>query len=110
MELTFLGVPWIVWNFQQGEWIIRILFLWIARQKGVWFLVLGGQPIAVYINSTGDFSLCLGDADGGYRTHGVTTVMALLGMLLVARLQWWSVLMGLTMWWAAEYALKNGER
>ena len=109
MKLTFLGVPWIAWDLQPGRWLIRVLFLWIARREGVLYLVLGGQPIALCVSSAGDFSLCLGDATGGYRTHGMATAMVLLGALLIARLQWWSVLLGLVLWWAAEYALEKDE-
>jgi len=34
-----------------------------------------------------------------------TAIIVILGWLLTGQLQWWSVLLGLMLWWAAEYTL-----
>jgi|GEM_PF-6081550 len=111
MEIRVAGVTLIGWEFRRRNCSLQALFLTVAWQDGVFYLALGGNPLTVYVSSAGVFSLCLGgplkQREAGARTEGLTTLVLLLGMLLVGQLRWWSVLAGLGLWWAAEYTLSK---
>ena len=74
--MSIFGVTWINWSFEPSRWIVQVLFLTIAWEDRTLWIAVGGAPLAVYLNSKGGFSLCLGDPDTGEgaRTSGGTTL------------------------------------
>ena len=100
-------MTWIGWNSEPGKWMVQVLFLSLEWESRTLYLGLGGAPLGLFISSRGDFCLCLGSGSEGTRTEGITTMIVVLGLILIARLEWWSVILGLLLLWAAEYSLKE---
>ena len=103
-------MTWIGWDFKPGKWMVQVLFLSLEWEERMLYLGLGGVPLGLFISSRGDFCLCLGHGNEGTRTEGITTLIVLLGLLLIARLEWWSVLLGLVLLWGAEFSLQEEQK
>ena len=102
-------MTWIGWNSKPGKWMVQVLFLSLEWENRTLYLGLGGVPLGLFISSRGDFCLCLGSGNEGTRTEGITTMIVVLGLLLIARLEWQYALLGLLLLWGAGFSIKEEE-
>tara|TARA_Y100000310_G_scaffold2377_1_gene3064 strand:+ start:3221 stop:3541 length:321 start_codon:yes stop_codon:yes gene_type:complete len=104
MDLSLGGLTLFSFTREGSDWELGILFFSIGWLDTLYVSV--GGPLWLYVDSSPAIGICLGDDEGGHKIEGMSAVLVILGGILVARFQWWSVLIGLTLWWLSNYTLE----
>ena len=105
-EGSLVGI--VDWCIEPERWLVRILFVTIGWD-GALHLLVGGHALSLCIDGHG-ISLGMGMGEEGVSLKTTPTILVVLALLLIGRLRWWSVVLGLTLIWVVDYALDEGGR